>query len=281
MRVLVAGASGNLGREVTKTLTGRGIKVRALSRRPQNTPDDVEPAQADVVSGEGLDAATKDVDVVFSAVGASIAFKAPRSGTYRAVDLKGNTNLLEAARQNEVRRFVYISVFGAANHPELEYLDVHEEVAKKLLDDKNIEASVLEPTGFFSALEMLLPIAEKGTAALIGDGSAKSNPIDDEELAHACVEEIFGTTPKNRRPIGGPEILTRKEMFEAAFAAVDKPPKFVKMPAWPISVATAVIKPFAPRLSALLAFYRTVAQEDAVAPAYGEKTLAQHLKSKA
>ena len=65
-RILVTGATGNVGREVVKQLGACGCPVRAMSRNPQSAglPSDVEVVGADPTAPETLDAALQGIDAV-------------------------------------------------------------------------------------------------------------------------------------------------------------------------------------------------------------------------
>src|SRR5437867_12581862 len=66
-RILVTGASGNIGREVVAQLCAADLPVRALSRNPQsgNLPQGVEVVRGDLTAPETLDRALDDVAAVF------------------------------------------------------------------------------------------------------------------------------------------------------------------------------------------------------------------------
>jgi|GEM_PF-652008 len=99
--ILVAGASGRLGREVVEILRSRGVAVRALIRRPEALHaqglevDDV--VRADLRRPETRTGACRGVDAVISCAGGSLDMRDPKDRTpYRETDLTGNANLLEA-----------------------------------------------------------------------------------------------------------------------------------------------------------------------------------------
>jgi len=118
-RVLVAGASGNTGREVLSFLDGRSPTVRALTRSPGKR-DRLRRLGADgVVVGDLLDPeaaaeAVQDVDAVVSAVGSS-----PRTvlTADEFVDGAGNRNLISAAADAGVTALVMESALGVGDEP--------------------------------------------------------------------------------------------------------------------------------------------------------------------
>jgi uncharacterized protein YbjT (DUF2867 family) len=66
-RILVTGASGNIGREVVAQLCAADLPVRALSRNPQsgNLPEGVDLVRGDLTAPETFDRALDDVAAVF------------------------------------------------------------------------------------------------------------------------------------------------------------------------------------------------------------------------
>jgi nucleoside-diphosphate-sugar epimerase len=66
-RILVTGATGNVGRQVVAQLSATGCRIRALSRHPQsaNLPHNVEVVRGDLAVPEALDASLEGVDAVF------------------------------------------------------------------------------------------------------------------------------------------------------------------------------------------------------------------------
>src|SRR5215211_7573417 len=64
-RILVTGATGTVGREVTAQLREAGAEVRALTRRPADLPPGVESAHGDLSVPESLRAAVEGVGAVF------------------------------------------------------------------------------------------------------------------------------------------------------------------------------------------------------------------------
>ena len=97
-RVLVAGATGYLGRHVVKELKARGHRVRALVRTPEKVAQlDVEPDElhfGEVTRTTSLAGSCDGIDVVFSSIGIT---KQKGKLTFHDVDYQGNLNLLRQA----------------------------------------------------------------------------------------------------------------------------------------------------------------------------------------
>ena len=278
--ILIAGATSALGRATLALCRERGHRVRALARsesRLQSVDADERIAR-DITNATEIGAAVRGIDTVFSCAGQSVGPDSSNRGPgYHAVDFTGNRNLLEAAKRAGVRRFVYISVFRAADFPEVAYLKAHAAV-ERLIRDSGLSHALIQPTGFFSVFDALFDMARRNRAVKFGDGGSRTNPIADADLAEICADAI-DAAGNAEIPAGGPAIHTRHEILELAFAALGRPAKIRRMPAWTPSLMGTVAQPFAPRLGELMKFVRVIGEHDFVAPAHGNRTLEGYFRS--
>jgi uncharacterized protein YbjT (DUF2867 family) len=236
---------------------------------------------ADALDPPSLAAAVEGVRAVFSCLGASVQ---PALGHGRAsygdVDTPANCNLIAAASREKVTRFAYVSVAGAASMMHLDYVRAHERVVEALRAS-GLAYAVVRPTGFFSMLEeAFLPFAARGSVPYFGDLDQRSNPIHDDDLAAVCADAVarddFG-----EREVGGPEVLSRREVIEAAFAAVGKPPRLRRVPTAMVRAMSTLATPFHPRIAHILRFFVHVMTHDAIAPAHGTRRIADYFVERA
>lgn len=114
MRVLIAGANGQVGRHVVRLLSGRGHEVLAMIRDESQSEGIQEsggtPLVADLEGDISHTAENCDA-VVFTAGGG------PGSGAAKkeTVDRQGAVKLIEAAKTHGVSRYVMVSAMGAAD----------------------------------------------------------------------------------------------------------------------------------------------------------------------
>jgi uncharacterized protein YbjT (DUF2867 family) len=282
-KVLVAGATGQLGREVVSEFQRRGFWVRGLVRdRSRVGPlegkiDDI--ALGDVLQPETLTRACQGIDVVFSSVGASLAFASVRPvRTFADVDYAGNLHLLRAAEAAGVGHFMYVSVFGSQLYPELAYVKAHEDFARELAASK-VKSIIIRPTGFFSVNGEILKMAQRGPVALIGSGSSRTNPIHEVDLARVCVDAFEHN--HHDVEVGGPEIHTRREVVELAFQALGRKPRVFSIPQWFVRSILPLVRPFDRRLHDLFTFLMTVGNTDVVAPPAGSHRLEHYFRKQA
>lgn len=276
-RVLVAGASGVLGSRVAAELLRRGWFVRGLTRAAARAPKVSEVRVGDALEPQTLAGAADTMDVVFSALGASVSasMSAGWAG-FTSVDVRANRALIDEAKRAGVKRFVYVSVHHTPQMADTPYIRAHEEVVK-LLERSGLDFAVVRPTGFYAALaEALLDLARKGAVPSLGSGQTKSNPIDEGDLAVLCADACEGG--ERFVAAGGPQVLTRDQMAELAFEALGKPVKLKRAPLGVAKVASVVMRPFHPRMAQMVAFIASLAEHDVVAPAKGKRTLLEYYR---
>jgi len=276
-RVLVAGATGYLGGFVVKEFKSRGYYVRALARSPQKL-DALKDAIDETVIGEITDPESiKDVcegmDIVFSSVGIT---KQKGKLTFKDVDYQGNLNLLETAKSAGVKKFIYVSVLNGPQLPHLAIVKAHEDFVDEL-KASGMDYAVLRPTGYFSDMGEFFDMARKGRVYLFGSGNNSVNPIHGADLAVSCVDAVDGE--KREIDVGGPKVMTWREVAELAFEVQGKPTKITPVPVWIVKFAVKATKLFNRHQGELLAFMSTMMTSKVVAPATGIHTLREHYKS--
>ena len=281
-RVLIAGATGYLGRYVVRAFSEAGYTVRVLVRNADKLKktgvalapavfDDVhETVVGDVTRPETLAAAVEDVDIVFS----SVSLMMPKGKlTWHDVDYLGNKNLLAAAQAANVQQFIYISVFNGAAMRRIPIVKAHEDFVDAL-KASGMDYRIIRPTGFFSDMTQFLQMATKGRVYLFGNGQHRLNPIHGADLAAVCVQAAADDVREIN--VGGPKIYLQDDIASTAFAALQQKPKTTHIPRFVMHVVIGLMRPFAPRMAQLIRFFMAGSSADFIAPAYGSHTLEEH-----
>ena len=270
-KILLAGATGYLGRfiaaELQKQQYPATILVRDKSKVPANL-EKLETQVAEITKPDNLNGTMKDVDVVISTVGIT---KQKDGLTYMNVDYQGNLNLLNEAKKSGVRKFIYISAFNADKLKHLKMCEAKEHFVDEL-KKSGLDYCIVRPNGFFSDMTEFLKMAKKGKAELFGDGNYRMNPIHGADLAKVCVNAI--NSKESTIEVGGPEILTHNEMVEIAFNILNKKVKVSYMPEWMRKTILWFARSFSSsKKYGPMEFFFTVLSMDMVAPKYGTHTL--------
>lgn len=285
-RVLVAGATGYLGKYVVRAFKEQGYYVRVLTRSKQRlfepgpftapalTSHDADDIfVGEITKPETLSGMIEDIDLVFSCVGIS----RQRDGlTFEQVDYQCNKNLIDLSESAHVKRFVYVSMQGAENIMQLAITKTHEKVVSAL-KNSTMEYRIIRPCGYFSDMGAIHTMAKGGRVYLVGDGSNKMSPIHGRDLARVCVETAQGNELEVEA--GGPDTMTQREAAELAFDVVGKPAKITVIPMWLARSLVKFISLLSKQFGDLAEFIVTAGEIDGVGPARGTITLRSYFEA--
>lgn len=202
-RVLVTGGTGVLGREVVSRLLDKGYTVRIMSRSPRHGTPNVEWAQAQMLTGEGLAEGLQGVDVIVHAATDTRLGK---------TDVEMTRQLLDKAKAAGVEYFLFISIVGV-DKTSFSYHKV--KVACEILArDSGIPSASLRFTQFYEFIDLLLHMFTRLPIGFL-PMDWKSQPMDVGEAADQVVR-VVGDRPLGVLPdVAGPEVLTFKDMLHA------------------------------------------------------------------
>jgi uncharacterized protein YbjT (DUF2867 family) len=270
MTILVAGATGELGGLIAHALLDQGADVRVLVR--EGSPyEALVAAGATAVFGDlkepdSLSVACTGVDAVVTT-----ANSIGRGGNdnIESVDRKGNADLVAAAEDAGVRRFVFTSALGAAVDSPIEFLRAKGETERRLRDSEMVE-TVLQPNIY---MDIWVPAVVGGPAlsgqpvTLVGEGRRRHSFIARSDVALYAVaalshEEAEGQTLF----LGGPHPLTWHDVVAAFERELDR-----EIPVRTVAPGEAV-PGFPPMMNQLLAAmdgYDSALDMTAVAETFG------------
>jgi uncharacterized protein YbjT (DUF2867 family) len=275
-KVMVAGGTGYIGGGVLDALHQQGFWVRALCRNPDRLRD---PAHCnDIFVGhatrpETLTGLCQGIDVVFSSLGTR-SFR--RKPSIWEVDYQGNLNLLEVAKREGVKQFIFVSVVRGAEMARLSPIAQAREQVAQAVKESGLEYTIFAPTGFFNDMaEFFFAAQNRGTIRLFGNGKGRINPLSALDFGEEVVRAIVEPEQRNTiREVGGCETFTHRQIAELAFQALGKQPHIQTLPAWAVSLVAALIRPFNDNAYALFKFFEFIARTpDATGTAIGWRRL--------
>jgi uncharacterized protein YbjT (DUF2867 family) len=250
--VTVYGGSGFLGRHLVRAIARKGARIRVACRRPDlaghlqplGGVGQIMPVQANVRFPESLVTAAEDADAVVNLVG--ILFAAGKQ-TFKSVQDEGAHNVAKAARLAGAQTFVHVSAIGAdadSNSIYARSKAAGEAGVRKVYPNATIvRPSVVfgpedEFFNRFGAMAQVFP-----ALPLIGGGQTKFQPVFVGDVAQTLVAAIEGRC-KTDAPyeIGGPEILTMKDVMERVLAYTMRSRPLIPLPFWLAKLQGAVLQ---------------------------------------
>jgi uncharacterized protein YbjT (DUF2867 family) len=264
-RILVTGAAGFVGNNTVRRLVEMGKPVRAMVRNVSkakqqlaDVADKIEIVPGDVTDRQSLKPLMQDVTTVVHLV----AIALEKGGqTYEQINYQGTVNVVEAARQAGVRRFINMSQNGADSSLPYRFLQskgqAQEYVAQNAPNWTALRpSSIFGPQDeFFNAIARLAKLTPL-VFPLIGGGQAKFQPVSVYDVAEAITRSIDDETTIGRElGLGGPEQLTLGEIERRILKTLDMRRLLLPAPVWLLRIPVFVMErtlPGAPVSGSLL-----------------------------
>jgi uncharacterized protein YbjT (DUF2867 family) len=237
--VTVFGGSGFLGRNVVRALAKREYRIRVAVRRPElaghlqplGRVGQIHAVQANLRYPASVEAAMRDSQVAINLVGILTEGGAQ---TFDAVQAKGPEAIAKTAAAAGAR-MVHVSAIGADDNSPSAYARAKAAGEKAVLAAVP-SATILRPsvvfgpedqfTNRFAALARISPFLP-----LVGGGVTRMQPAYVGDVANAVADAVDGKTkPGATYELGGPEVLTMREIMEIILSITDRKRALISLP---------------------------------------------------
>ncbi|MEV1086074.1 NAD(P)H-binding protein [Streptomyces sp. NPDC050211] len=197
--ILVTGATGKVGREAVEQLTGLGLKVRALSRTPEEAG---LPEGVDVVAGSPADRGS--LDAAFTGVTAALVVL---SG-----DVAGQArHIADAAAAARVGHIVFLSSAGVL-HPLPHGIADEHRAGEEAITASGAATTFLRPGPFHANTSWWAKTVGESSSVRCWIGNNPGAPIDEYDIASAAVAALTQDGHRGKAYVlTGGEVLTSEE----------------------------------------------------------------------
>jgi len=252
--VTVFGGSGFLGRSVVRALCKRDYRVRVAVRRPElaghlqplGRVGQIHAVQSNLRYPASIEAAMRDADIAINLVGILAESGAQ---TFDTVQAEGAGAVAKAAAAAGAR-MVHVSAIGADENSSSRYARAKAAGERAVLSAVP-SATVLRPsvvfgpedqfTNRFASLAWMSP-----ALPLIGGGATKLQPVYVGDVATAVADAADGKTKAGATyELGGPEVLTMREIMEIILSIIGRRRMLVSLP-FGLAKLQALFLQFAP-----------------------------------
>lgn len=252
--VTVFGGSGFLGRNVVRALCKRDYRVRVAVRRPElafhlqpaGKVGQIHPVQANVRHAASVQAAMRGSDIVVNLTG---ILTPSGEQSFEAVHSRASETVARAAAEIGAR-LVHVSAIGADEQSTSIYARTKAAGEKAALDAVP-SATIIRPavvfgpedqfTNRFAALAQISPVLP-----LIGGGHTRMQPVYVGDVASAIADAVDAKTKAGATyELGGPDVLTMREIMQAICAITDRDRMLVSLP-FGLAKLQALFLQFAP-----------------------------------
>jgi uncharacterized protein YbjT (DUF2867 family) len=215
MNVLVTGITGPVGSRLAPRLAREGHAVRGFTRR-RDVELEFPVVRGDLVSGEGLQRAFKDIDVAYFLIH---SMEASLDDSFPARERRAAENFARAARAAGTERLVYLGGLAPAQSSASIHLRSRLEVERILLEaapcSVGLRASIVIGAGSRSFRFLVRLVERLPVLAIPAWRTNRTAPIDERDvvelLARAATSEaVCGES----LDAGGPETVTYEELID-------------------------------------------------------------------
>jgi uncharacterized protein YbjT (DUF2867 family) len=226
--------------------------VRLLSRYGELEHRGAEIFIGDLQRDRDIQKACQGIQYIISAHGSD--------GDALNLDYRANIELIDRAKEQGVRHFVFVSVLGAERGYEDAPVFKAKRAVEKYLQASGINYTILRPAGLASSL---LPLAERfrqtGIYLLIGDGKNRTSIVSTDDLAQIIVNSFTLPEARNRTfSVGGAEILQRQDIPHILGKIFHLEPMIINPPLLAVDGLRTVVGLFNPAVQVTLGTFRTL-----------------------
>ncbi len=223
--VLICGSTGFVGSRLLTELLRKNIRLRLLVRDKTKVRDitsryrDVEVFQGDLISGKGLEDALHGIHSVYYLVHSMGGKSILGNMEFAEKDKSAARNFVSAANKGDIKRVIYLGGLGEARDELSEHLKSRAEVAQ-ILSSGKFSATILRAAVIIGAggasFEMLRYLVERLPIMVCPKWiDTRIQPIALKDvLAYLVGCLLNAETAGYTFDIGGPEILTYREMMQ-------------------------------------------------------------------
>jgi uncharacterized protein YbjT (DUF2867 family) len=235
--ILVTGGTGFVGPKIVHALRARDLPVRCLVRERARGKTleswGCELAEGDVTNPESVRRAVAGCDTVVHLV----AVIQGKPEDFERIMVGGTRNVVAAAKEAGVRRFVLMSALGAEEPTEdsVPYFRAKWEM-EQAVKGSGLVYTIFRPSFVFGKDGGILPtfmrIARVAPITpIIGPGTQRSQPIWVENVASYFAGAVDLPDAENRTfELGGPDVVTWNELYDRIKRAVGKRRPSIHLP---------------------------------------------------
>lgn len=231
MSLLIVGATGTLGRQITRHALDRGLKVKCFVRYPKKA-NFLREWGADLVAGnlnnvQSLDDALEGVTEIIDAA----TTRATGSMRIKDVDWLGKVSLIQAAERAKVERFVFFSILNAEKYPNVPLMEI-KRCTEKFLAESGLKYTILRPCGFMQGLigQYAIPMLDNQTVWITGESTAIAY-MDTQDIAKFAVRALeVPETVGQSYPVVGSKAWKAEEIIEVCERLSGKEGKIWRLP---------------------------------------------------
>ncbi len=231
MSLLIVGATGTLGRQITRRAIEEGYEVHCLVRSLKKAAFlkewGAKLVQGNLCKPETLPPALANITAVIDAATA----RATDSLSIKQVDWDGKVNLIQAAKAANIERYIFFSILDAAKYPHVPLMEI-KRCNELFLAESGLNYTIFSLCGFMQGLigQYAIPILEKQAVWVTGQASPIAY-MDTQDIAKFAIRALALPETANKTfPVVGTRAWTADEIIRLCERLASQEAKITRMP---------------------------------------------------
>lgn len=251
--ILVTGGTGYVGSRLVQKLVEQGRDVRVLVRdvaaAQRRFPRGVTFAQGDVTEPATLPAALAGVETVIHLVA---IIRERGETTFEKINYQGTIHIVDAEKEAGVRRHLQMSALGVLRNPDFPYHDTKYR-AEQYVKASGLDWTIFRPSIIFGPgdqfFSTLAGLAKLPAPFVLPDGGvAQFQPVWIGDVVDSYVIALDDPATINTTyELGGPEIMSYKEMVSVLMDVTGNHRPMLPLPAALLKPAAIVFDKLLPK----------------------------------
>ncbi len=233
-RIFITGGTGFVGANIRRALADRPVRllVRDKAKATNLASATVELVEGDVTQPETI---ASDLDGCEAVIHLVAVIAEEGTATFDRVIRQGTINVVNAAKQAGIRRFLQMSAMGSRHDPRYGYFEAKWQ-AEQAVESSGIPWTIFRPSvifgpgdEFINTLAGLVRIAP--IIPVVGDGKSKFQPVSVLEVAASFVKALDDPATAGKvYELGGGQIYDYEQMLDVIAAKLGKRKPKIKVP---------------------------------------------------
>ena len=237
---LIFGASGQIGRNLIRSLTKNNIKVTALTRnihqkgyilKTQANPGYLEIVEGSIFDHELIEKLFINADLCVNLIG--ILFEKGKNN-FNNIHVEFPKMISRYASTYKLKKFVHLSALGIENAKDSIYAQSKLKGEKEILNNFN-KAVVARPSIVYSVddnftTQLMTLLSLMPIFPIYYNGETKFRPIFCSDLTNSITKIIVDDIKENIIEFVGPEEMSFKEILQKLLSLIEKKRLLLPMP---------------------------------------------------
>lgn len=231
MKILIVGATGTLGRQIARYALDQDYQVRCLVRNTAKASFlkewGAELIKGNICKPKTITPALEGVDAIIDAATA----RATDSLSIKQVDWEGKINLIRAAKQANIDRYIFFSIINAKDFENVPLMNI-KYCTELFLQESGLNYTILKLAGFMQGLisQYGIPILDNQSVWVSGENTPIAY-MNSQDIAKFAVKALsIPETEKNSFPVVGTRAWTADQIVSLCENLSGKEAKISRIP---------------------------------------------------